>query len=199
MGPLIQQGIISPEWNPIIAFIIGICFGFVLEQAGFSTARKIVGVFYGFDMTVLRVFLTAVVTASLGLLYFNYLGWIDLSRVFINHTFIWSAIVGGVLVGLGMIVGGYCPGTSFAAASIGKIDGMVFIGGLFIGVFFYAETFPWLFKKLSTSGGLGQITLYDLLGISSGTLAFFLVIFAIGLFWLTVFITRRFSNKEFKY
>ena len=169
MGPLIQQGIISPEWNPIIAFILGVGFGFVLEQAGFSTARKIVGVFYGYDMTVLRVFLTAVVTASVGLLYFGYLGWIDLSMIYINPTFIWSAIVGGVLVGLGMIVGGYCPGTSFAAASIGKIDGMVFIGGLFIGVFFYGETYDLLFKKLHNSGNRGPIKLYDTLGISSGS------------------------------
>ncbi len=199
MGPLIQQGLINQEWNPIIAFILGVGFGFVLEQAGFSTARKIVGVFYGFDMTVLRVFLTAVVTASLGLLYFNYLGWIDLTMIYINPTFIWSAIVGGVLVGLGMIVGGYCPGTSFAAASIGKIDGLVFIGGLFIGVFFYGEAFPWLFKDLYTAGSLGKVTLYELLGISSGTLAFLLALFAIGLFWLTIVITKRFANKEFKY
>ena len=51
MGPLITQGIISPEWNPIIAFIIGIAFGFALEQGGFSSSRKLAGVFYGYDMT----------------------------------------------------------------------------------------------------------------------------------------------------
>jgi uncharacterized protein len=199
MGPLIQQGILSREWDPIIAFIIGIGFGFVLEQAGFSTARKIVGVFYGFDMTVLRVFLTAVVTATVGLLYFNYLGWIDLSMVFINPTFIWSAIVGGILVGLGMIMGGYCPGTSFAAAAIGKIDGMVFIAGIFIGVFFYGETFDFLFKTLHESGSLGPVTLYGLLGVSSGTVEFFFLIFAIFMFWITIVITRKFANKQFKY
>jgi len=199
MGPLIQQGIVSPEWNSIFAFFIGIGFGFVLEQAGFSTARKIVGVFYGYDMTVLRVFLTAVVTAAIGLLYFNYLGWIDLSLVYINPTFIWSAIVGGVLVGLGMIVGGYCPGTSFAAAVIGKIDGIVFIGGIFVGVLFYGETYDFLFKDLHNSGSLGKITIYDSLGISSGLMGFLLVVFAIVLFWLTIFITKKFSNKQFKY
>ncbi len=199
MGPLIQQGIINPEWNSIIAFVIGISFGFILEQAGFSTARKIVGVFYGYDMTVLRVFLTAVVTASIGLLYFNYLGWIDLDLIYINPTFIWSAIVGGVLVGLGMIVGGYCPGTSFAAAAIGKIDGIVFIGGLFIGVFFYGETYNWLFKDLHEAGNLGAITMYNLLGISSGALEFFFILFAILLFWMTIVITKKFSNKLLKY
>ncbi|MFN8256591.1 MAG: YeeE/YedE thiosulfate transporter family protein [Bacteroidales bacterium] len=199
MGPLIQQGILSPEWDMIIAFIIGLGFGFVLEQAGFSTARKIVGVFYGFDMTVLRVFLTAVVTATIGLLYFNYLGWIDLSLIYINPTFIWSAIVGGILVGLGMIVGGYCPGTSFAAATIGKIDGMVFIGGLFIGVFFYGETYIWLFKTLHDAGNLGPVTLYDFLGISSGTLEFFFLLFAIFMFWMTIVITKKFANRKYKY
>lgn len=199
MGPLIQQGILSPEWDMIFAFIIGLSFGFILEQAGFSTARKIVGVFYGYDMTVLRVFLTAVVTASVGLLYFNYLGWIDLSMIYINPTFIWSAIVGGVLVGLGMIVGGYCPGTSFAAAAIGKIDGMVFIGGLFIGVFFYGETYDLLFKKLHDAGNLGSVTFYQSLGISSGTLEFFFLIFAIFMFWMTIVITKAFSNKQYKY
>lgn len=199
MGPLIQQGIVSPEWNAIFAFFIGISFGFVLEQAGFSTARKIVGVFYGYDMTVLRVFLTAVVTASIGLLYFNYLGWIDLSLVYVNPTFIWSAIIGGVLVGLGMIVGGYCPGTSFAAAMIGKIDGMVFIGGIFFGVLFYGETYNWLFKDLHNSGNLGKITFYDTIGVSPGVLGFLLVIFAIFLFWMTILITKKFSNKQFKY
>jgi uncharacterized protein len=199
MGPLIQQGILSPEWDMIIAFVIGLGFGFVLEQAGFSTARKIVGVFYGFDMTVLRVFLTAVVTATVGLLYFNYLGWIDLSLVYINPTFIWSAIVGGILVGLGMILGGYCPGTSFAAASIGKIDGMVFIGGLFLGVFFYGETYNWLFKDLHDAGNLGPVLLYDMLGISSGTLEFFFLIFAIFMFWMTILITKKFSNRQYKY
>jgi len=199
MGPLIQQGVLSPEWDMIFAFIIGISFGFILEQAGFSTARKIVGVFYGYDMTVLRVFLTAVVTASVGLLYFNYLGWIDLSLIYINPTFIWSAIIGGVLVGLGMIVGGYCPGTSFAAAAIGKIDGIVFIGGLFIGVFFYGETYNWLFKALHDAGNLGPVTLYDILGISSGTLIFFFLLFAIFLFWMTIVITKAFSNKQYKY
>jgi len=199
MGPLIQQGILSPEWDMIFAFIIGISFGFILEQAGFSTARKIVGVFYGYDMTVLRVFLTAVVTASVGLLYFNYLGWIDISLIYINPTFIWSAIIGGVLVGLGMIVGGYCPGTSFAAAAIGKIDGMVFIGGLFIGVFFYGETYDFLFKNLHDAGNLGPVTLYQILGISSGTLEFFFLIFAIFMFWMTIVITKAFSNRQFKY
>ncbi|TNF40300.1 MAG: sulfurtransferase, partial [Bacteroidetes bacterium] len=66
MGPL---SIMSefPEWvNLLIGFIIGIGFGFALEQAGFSSSRKLAGMFYGYDTTVLKVFFTAAIVALVG-------------------------------------------------------------------------------------------------------------------------------------
>lgn len=45
MAPLIPEGIISPNLNLFFAFVIGIAFGYVLEQGGFSTSRKLAGVF----------------------------------------------------------------------------------------------------------------------------------------------------------
>ena len=135
MGPLVENGIISDYTNLLLAFFIGTGFGFVLERSGFSSSRKLAGVFYGYDMTVMKVFFTAAITAMLGLLFFSLWGWIDLSLIFVNPTFMWPAIVGGIIMGAGFILGGYCPGTSVCAAGIGKIDAIVFIGGLFIGVF----------------------------------------------------------------
>ena len=58
MGPLVPQEIIGADWNLFIAFVIGIGFGFVLEQAGFSSSRKLAGMFYGYDTVVLKVFFT---------------------------------------------------------------------------------------------------------------------------------------------
>ena len=55
MGPLVPD-IIGNELNLVVALLIGIAFGFILEQAGFSTSKKLVGLFYGYDFTVLRVF-----------------------------------------------------------------------------------------------------------------------------------------------
>ena len=199
MGPLITQGIISPEWNPMLAFLIGLGFGFALEQAGFSSSRKMIGIFYGYDMIVVRVFMTAVLTAATGLLYFNYMGWIDYELIYVNPTFIWSAIVGGAFVGLGIIMSGFCPGTSFAAASIGKIDAMAFIGGIAIGVFFYGETYELLFEKLHEIGNLGKIRIYDTLGISSGLFMFLFIIFGIALFWFTILVKKKYSKRNLKY
>ncbi|NQV14442.1 sulfurtransferase, partial [bacterium] len=88
MGPLVPQEIISADWNLLVAFVIGIGFGFVLEQAGFSSSRKLAGVFYGYDTVVLKVFFTGAITAMLGLLFFSLFGWIDLNLIYVNPTFL---------------------------------------------------------------------------------------------------------------
>jgi hypothetical protein len=69
MGPLVVYEIISENVNLFLAFIIGIGFGFVLESNGFSSSRRLAGMFYGYDTTVLKVFFTAAIVGSVGLLF----------------------------------------------------------------------------------------------------------------------------------
>jgi len=120
MGPLAPQ-IIGNELNLIVAFLIGIGFGFVLEQAGFSTSKKLVGLFYGYDFTVLKVFMTGGLTAMTGVIILTHFGFLDIDLVYINPLYLWSAIVGGLIMGLGFVIGGFCPGTSICAVAIGKL------------------------------------------------------------------------------
>lgn len=54
--------------------MIGIGFGFALEQAGISSSRKLVGMFYGYDTTVLKVFFTAAIFALVDPQIMNYIG-----------------------------------------------------------------------------------------------------------------------------
>jgi hypothetical protein len=190
MGPLIPQGIIGMEWDLFFALFIGIAFGYVLESAGFSSSRRLAGVFYGYDFTVLRVFFTAAVTAMVGIFAFNYLGWIDMSAVFVNPTFLWPAIVGGVIMGFGFILGGYCPGTSVTALAIGKIDAMVFLAGIVLGIIAYGEGFA-LVEQFSVSGYLGPIFVFDSLGISAGWFAFLLIAVALIAFGVTAMIEQK--------
>ncbi|MFA6440261.1 MAG: hypothetical protein WCX28_13200, partial [Bacteriovoracaceae bacterium] len=100
MFPLVPN-LISEELNLIVALLIGIAFGFVLEQAGFSSSKKLAGVFYGYDFTVLRVFFTAGVTAMSGVIILGYLGWLDTEFIYINPTFLQAEILGGVIMGFG--------------------------------------------------------------------------------------------------
>ncbi len=119
MGPFVPD-LISDSLNLVVALAIGFLFGFVLEQAGFSSSRRLAGVFYGYDLTVLRVFFTAAVTAATGVLLLGAAGLLDLNVIFVNPTWMKPAIVGGVIMGLGFLLGGFCPGTSVCAVAIGK-------------------------------------------------------------------------------
>lgn len=196
MGPLVVNEIISPTTNLMLAFVIGIGFGFVLESSGFSSSRKLAGMFYGYDTTVLKVFFTAAITAMLGLLFFSLFGWIDLSMVYVNPTFMSSAIVGGIVMGAGFIMGGFCPGTAFCAVAIGKLDALIFVGGLFIGVLFFTEAYP-LWEKLYKANNMGSPTMNDILGISRGLFAFGLILVAMAMFRVAEWAEKKFPRDEY--
>jgi hypothetical protein len=196
MGPLAINEIISENTNLFLAFIIGIGFGFVLEQSGFSSSRKLAGVFYGYDTVVLKVFFTAAITAMLGLLFFSLFGWIDLNLVYINPTYLTSAIVGGVIMGIGFIMGGYCPGTSFCGASIGKIDALVFIGGLFIGVLIFGLGYK-IWEGMYMAKFLGSPKISETLGLNDGVFALMLIIVALAMFWVAEWAENKFPREEY--
>lgn len=196
MGPLVVNEFISSNTNLLLAFFIGIAFGFVLEQGGFSSSRKLAGVFYGYDTVVLKVFFTGAVTAMLGLLFMSLFGWIDLDLVYVNETFVHSAILGGVIMGAGFIMGGYCPGTSFCGAAIGKIDAIIFIVGLFIGVFIFGEGYP-LWEKLYKAGFMGSPRISEFFGLSEGILSLLVIIAAVLMFWGGEWAEKKFPRDEY--
>ena len=189
MGPFVPD-LISDQLNLVVALLLGIGFGVVLEQAGFSSSRRLAGVFYGYDFTVLRVFFTAAVTAMSGILLLGYFGLLDTEAIFVNPTWLVPAIVGGIIMGVGFVLGGYCPGTSVCAAAIGKIDAMFFIAGGILGVFAFGELFS-LYDSFYDSTSLGSIKVFDSLGMSQGLFAFLLITIAVGAFAVTALIEKR--------
>ncbi len=196
MGPLIINDIISQNTNFFLAFLIGIGFGFVLESSGFSSSRKLAGVFYGYDTVVLKVFFTAAIVAMLGLLFMSLFNWIDLDMVYINPTYLWSTIIGGAIMGAGFITGGFCPGTSFCAASIGKIDAMFFIGGMFLGIFIFTEAYP-LLEPLYKGSFKGTPTLPQALGFKDGVVVLGIIVVALGMFWVGEWAEKKFPREEY--
>ncbi|MEI7596212.1 MAG: YeeE/YedE thiosulfate transporter family protein [Bacteroidota bacterium] len=196
MGPLVSNIENFENLNLLIALFIGVGFGFVLEQSGFSSSRKLAGVFYGYDMTVMKVFFTAAITAGLGLLFFSLFGWIDLSLIYVNNTFIYSAIIGGVLMGIGFILGGFCPGTSVCAAAIGKIDAMIFILGIIIGVAIFGFGFP-LWETIYKANPQGPLKISDFIGISDGLFMLVLIVMAIGMFYGAEWVEKKFPREEY--
>jgi len=94
------------------------------------------------------------------------------------------------VLGVGFVVGGYCPGTSVAALATGRIDGIVYALGLFAGTFVYAEVYPWI-KDFVNSGAMGQVTLPDVFNVPWGLVVFVVVVIAVVGFWGATLIERR--------
>jgi hypothetical protein len=185
-----------PEWaNLLTGFIIGIGFGFALEQGGFSSSRKLAGMFYGYDTTVLKVFFTAAITALVGAQFLSFFGLLDLSLVYVNPYYINASIIGGIIMGAGFIMGGFCPGTGICALSIGKIDAFVFLFGGLTGAFLFAETYP-LIEPLAISGFKGPVKVDEWLGVSPGVFTLLLIVAAVAMFWVAEKAERKFARVE---
>jgi len=188
--------IIPEAWNNVIAVLLGMGFGFALEASGFSSSRKIMGTFFGYDFVVLRVFFTAAITAMAGIIYFDFMGWMDASMLYINPYFVNSAILGGVIMGFGFALGGFCPGTSFCGVAIGKIDAMFFTAGLFLGILLFSELYP-LFSTIYNSENLGSITIYEMLGMKKNLSAFLLIVVAVGMFYGAAIVEKKVDKVEY--
>jgi len=192
MAPLLKYGVFGDEASLVVAFLIGIGFGFFLERAGFGSARKLVSQFYLNDLAVFKVMFTAIVTAMLGVTYLGWLGWLDLSLVYLVPTYLAPQVVGGLILGVGFVVGGYCPGTSVAATATGRVDGLVYVLGIFAGMFAFAELYP-LLKGFYLSGSGEAMTLPGTFGLPYGVVVFAVVLMAIGGFYGAALLEKKFA------
>lgn len=106
-GPLVPGGVLTPQSGLVFALIAGVLFGFILERAGFGSPKKLTAMFYFKDFAVLRVMFTAVVVAVVGLLTLSSLAWMQTRGLYIPATYLWPQALGGLLIGLGFLAGGY--------------------------------------------------------------------------------------------
>jgi len=191
IAPLVKTGVISPELNLWLAVPIGFVFGFALFHAGFTDGRRIAWAFYFKDVGVPVVMFSAIVTGMLGLWGLSLIGFLDISEVYLLPTFLLPMAVGGILFGLGMVIGGYCPGTAIASVATGKIDAVIFIVGFLAGSLVFGDLFP-VWGDFYNSDYMGVVRLDQSLGIGLGAAVFGIIVIAVagslGMRW----IQRRF-------
>lgn len=192
-APFYKYGLFGDEASLVVAFVVGLGFGFFLERAGFGSARKLVAQFYLTDLAVFKVMFTAIITALLGVTYLGWAGILDVDLVYLVPTFPKPQIVGGLVLGIGFVIGGYCPGTSVAATATGRLDGVAYLLGLVAGTVVYAGAFGGI-KDLVNAGAMGAVTLPEVLGISWGLVVFVVVAVAVAGFSAATAIERRFGG-----
>ena len=177
----------------LFALLTGIAFGMFLEKAGFGNARKLVQQFYFTDMAMFKVLFSGIVTAMLGIYWLSYFGVLDITQIYINGTYIWPQVIGGIVFGFGFVLAGLCPGTSCVAVFTGKLDGLAVFAGIFAGLILFAETEPMLKGAINLSS-IGDISLYELLHMNYGLLTFLIAVIAILAFWIAGSVEERFSK-----
>src|SRR5512137_1970565 len=182
MAPYDLSSLSGTLANALVFGAIGFGFGFALELGGFGDTRKLVAQFYLKDVTVLKVMFTGIAVAAVLVAGATGFGLLDMSRVWVNPTYLWPGIVGGLIMGVGFVLGGFCPGTTLVAASTLKIDGMLFLLGALGGVWLFGETVSW-FEPFYLSSNMGRFTLPEWLGLPVGVTVLLVVLMALLLFW----------------
>ena len=173
----------------LASLLIGIAFGVALEKAGFGSSRRLAGIFYFRDMTVLKVMFTAVVFAMLGICYARAFGWVTLDNVYFLHTVYGAQIVGGLIFGAGFVMSGWCPGTGAVGLASGKIDALVFLLGAVGGSMLYNELHPILAPVFD--GDRGVVFAYETFGVSEARFAFSFTVIAVLCFWGSEYLEKK--------
>ncbi len=150
----------------ILAIVIGAAFGFVLDRIGATNPGYIIRMLNLSNLHLMKTILMGIGVAAVltfaGLLS----GLVDPGHLSVKAAYI-GVFVGGILLGLGFAVAGYCPGTGLTAAATGRIDAIFFaIGGLF-GAAAYMVTYT----QVKSMGLLAEIaggksTIGDISGTS---------------------------------
>jgi rhodanese-related sulfurtransferase len=104
---------------------------------------------------------------------------VDLSRVYVPETYLLPQLAGGLVFGVGFVMGGLCPGTSCVAASTGRLDGLMVMGGMIGGILVFAELFP-LVEPFYGSTARGSLTFPQLLGVPHGAIVLLVVVMAVA-------------------
>ncbi|BCB27331.1 hypothetical protein SKTS_22170 [Sulfurimicrobium lacus] len=149
----------------LAVLVAGFFFGYFLEVSGLGSPRKLTAQFTLRDWSVFKVMFTAIVVAAAGLWLFDVIGWLRFDALKIQTTFFWAMAIGGALLGAGMAIGGYCPGTSVVGLFTGRVDALVFMLGMLIGTTLFAANFKALQGiYMAAQGPKGQ-TLAALTGL----------------------------------
>jgi uncharacterized membrane protein YedE/YeeE len=195
MAPFSEFGYFGNRATLALALVIGIGFGWFLERSGMGSAKKLAGQFYLRDLTVFKVMFTAILTAMLGVFWLGWIGFVDISRIYVPETFLAPQLVGGLVFGAGFALGGLCPGTSCVSAATGRIDGLFVVIGMFAGVLAMGLLFP-SFQSFYQSTARGTFTLPELLHVSYGVVVFGIVLIALAGFRAAEAIERRSAARR---
>lgn len=159
----------------------GFLFGYVLENAGFGSPCKLTAQFRLSDWSVFKVMFSAIVVAAIGMYLLRLTGFAEAGNFYITPPLLGAAAIGGILIGTGFAVGGYCPGTSVVALFSGRLDALLFVVGVVVGTWLFAGVYDQV-EWLTALGEVESETLPELTGIPEWAVLIGMTLAAIAVF-----------------
>ena len=183
------------HWGSYVVYaVIGIAFGMTLESAGFGNSKLLAAQFYFKDMRVFKVMFTAIIVAMTLIFLSSATGLLDYNLIWVPPTYLWPGIVGGLIMGVGFIIGGFCPGTSLVGMATGKLDAVMFVLGVLFGIYLFGETISG-YAVFFESSYMGRFTLPELFNASYGVVVLVIVVVALVLFVVSEKVEAVVNNR----
>ena len=143
----------------LLAIILGIAFGVVLDRIGASNPNWIGKMLSLTNLHLMKTILLAIGVGSVLMFAGQMVGLVDVGHMSVKTAYV-GVFVGGLMLGAGWAVSGYCPGTGVCAAASGRKDALFFIAGGLLGAAAYMVTFPiWKASGILDKVAGGKVTL----------------------------------------
>ncbi len=126
----------------LLAIALGLAFGIVLDRIGATSPSCVTGMLSLRNLNLARAILLAIGTGSVLMFAGQMAGLVDVGHMSVKTAYA-GVFIGGLMLGAGWAVAGYCPGTSVAALGTGRKDAVFFIAGGLLGAAAYMVTYPW--------------------------------------------------------
>ncbi|KZM48884.1 YeeE/YedE thiosulfate transporter family protein [Labrenzia sp. OB1] len=125
----------------ILALAIGGAFGAVLDRISASNPNVIGRMLNLTNLKLMKAILLAIGVGSVLMFAGQMLGIVEVGHMSVKTAYL-GVFAGGLLLGVGWALAGYCPGTGVVAAGAGRRDAFAFIAGGLLGAAAYMATYP---------------------------------------------------------
>ena len=171
--------IVSTE---LLGFLVGAAFGAALFLGDLANPDKIVGTLRLKDFHAMRTIAVFVLVGMLGTWLLDLAG---MANFDVKPAMLLSVLIGGVLLGVGFGMTGYCPGTGLACAAAGRIDALVSVVGMLCGALVFILVYQYVVPPLESVGNYGKVMLPEITGIPRAVWTLGLCALGGGALWFT--------------
>ncbi|MCC1480371.1 DUF6691 family protein [Roseibaca sp. Y0-43] len=124
----------------LLALVIGAAFGAVLDRIGATNPSVLGNMLALRALGLMKTILLGIGVAAILIFGGQMLGLVDVAHMSVKAAY-WGVLLGGMMLGFGWALTGFCPGTGVCAAASGRRDAMVYIVGGLVGAAAYTAVY----------------------------------------------------------